>query len=147
MFCPAHIGLCKVKDRNGEERLSTQKIAVTADMENGLDSPISGHFGHCIAFIVATIEDGEIAEVETVPNLGHTSCADPVNHLAGLGVDTLITMGMGMRPFMAAQQAGLTVVQSGATTVGNAIRAYLEGLGKPMDRDGLCGGSGGNCQH
>jgi predicted Fe-Mo cluster-binding NifX family protein len=147
MFCPAHIGLCKVKDRNGEERLSTQKIAVTADMENGLDSPISGHFGHCKAFIVATIEDGEIAEVETVPNLGHTSCADPVNHLAGLGVDTLITMGMGMRPFMAAQQAGLTVVQSGATTVGNAIRAYLEGLGKPMDRDGLCGGSGGNCQH
>ena len=147
MFCPAHIGLCKVKDRNGEERLSTQKIAVTADMENGLDSPISGHFGHCKAFIVATIEDGEIAEVETVPNLGHTSCADPVNHLAGLGVDTLITMGMGMKPFMAAQQAGLTVVQSGATTVGNAIRAYLEGLGKPMDRDGLCGGSGGNCQH
>ena len=147
MFCPAHIGLCKVKDRNGEERLSTQKIAVTGDMENGLDSPISGHFGHCKAFIVATIEDGEIAEVETVPNLGHTSCADPVNHLAGLGVDTLITMGMGMRPFMAAQQAGLTVVQSGATTVGNAIRAYLEGLGKPMDRDGLCGGSGGNCQH
>jgi predicted Fe-Mo cluster-binding NifX family protein len=127
--------------------LSTQKIAVTADMDNGLDSPISGHFGHCKAFIVATIQDGEIVRVETVPNLGHTSCADPVNHLAELDVDVLITMGMGMRPFMAAQQAGLTVVQSGDTTVGKAVRAYLNGVGKPMDHDGLCGGSGGNCQH
>jgi predicted Fe-Mo cluster-binding NifX family protein len=127
--------------------LITQRIAVTADMDNGLDSPVSGHFGHCKAFIVATINNGEIVEVETVPNLGHTSCADPVNYLAGLGVNVLITMGMGMKPFMAAQQAGLVVVRSGGTTVGNAVRAYLNGVGKPMDHDDLCGGSGGNCQH
>jgi predicted Fe-Mo cluster-binding NifX family protein len=111
-------------------------------MDNGLDSPVSGHFGHCKAFIVATINNGEIVEVETVPNLGHTSCADPVNYLAGLGVNVLITMGMGMKPFMAAQQAGLVVVRSGGTTVGNAVRAYLNGVGKPMDHDDLCGGSG-----
>jgi len=125
--------------------LNAQKIAVTADIENGLNSPISGHFGHCRAFIVTTIEDGEIAKVETIPNLSHSSCAEPVNQLVELGVDVLITMGMGMKPFMTAQQLGLTVVRSGNATVGDAVRAYLKGLGEIMDRDGLCGGAGGGC--
>lgn len=112
-------------------------------MDNGLDSPVSGHFGHCKAFIVSTVEDGEIVNVEAVPNLGHTSCAEPVNRLVSLGVDVLITMGMGMRPFMFAQQIGLTVVRSGDTTVGDAVRTYLKGVGVLMNRDDLCGGSGG----
>jgi predicted Fe-Mo cluster-binding NifX family protein len=125
--------------------MSAQKIAVTADMENGLESPVSGHFGHCKAFIVSTVEDGEIVNVESIPNLDHTSCAEPVMRLANIGVNVLITMGMGMRPFMAAQQVGLTVVKSGESTVGDAIHTYLKGVGKLMDSDGLCGGGGGGC--
>jgi predicted Fe-Mo cluster-binding NifX family protein len=129
--------------------LIAQKIAVTADIDNGLDSPISGHFGHCKAFIVSTVEDGEIVKVESIPNPGHSSCAEPVDRLAGLGVEVLITMGMGMRPFMHAQQVGLTVVRSGNTTVGDAVKTYLKGVGELMDRDGLCGGGGhgGGCNH
>jgi len=122
--------------------LSTQKIAVTADMDNGLDSPVSGHFGHCKAFIVSTVEDGKIVSVEAVPNNGHNSCAEPVNRLVSLGVNVLITMGMGMRPYMVAQQVGLTVVRSGNATVGDAIQTYLKGVGELMDSDGLCGGGG-----
>lgn len=127
-----------------------QKIAVTADIDNGLDSPVSRHFGHCRAFIVSTVEDGEIVKVETVPNPGHSSCSEPVNQLASLGVDVLITMGMGMRPFMAAQQVGLTIVRSSNATVGDAIKTYLQGVGELMNRDGLCGGGGyhdGGGQH
>ncbi|MFW9832596.1 MAG: NifB/NifX family molybdenum-iron cluster-binding protein [Candidatus Thorarchaeota archaeon] len=129
--------------------MSAQKIAVTADIDNGLESPISGHFGHCKAFIVSTVEDGEIVKVESIPNPGHSSCAEPVDRLAGLGVEVLITMGMGMKPFMHAQQVGLTVVRSGNTTVGDAVKTYLKGVGELMDRDGLCGGGGhgGGCNH
>ena len=96
------------------------------------------------------MEDGEIIKVESVSNDGHSSCAEPVEKLAGLGVDVLITMGMGMRPFMHAQQVGLTVVRSGETTVGDAVKTFLKGVGELMDRDGLCGGGGnhgGGCQH
>ncbi len=111
-------------------------------MDNGLDSPVSGHFGHCKAFIVSTVEDGKIVSVEAVPNNGHNSCAEPVNRLVSLGVNVLITMGMGMRPYMVAQQVGLTVVRSGNATVGDAIQTYLKGVGELMDSDGLCGGGG-----
>jgi predicted Fe-Mo cluster-binding NifX family protein len=122
--------------------LNTLKIAVTADMDNGLESPVSGHFGHCKAFIVSTVEDGEIVKVEVVPNLGHNSCGEPVNRLVDLGVSVLITMGMGMRPFMVAQQVGLAVVRSSETTVSDAIQKYLSGIGEPMGPEGLCSGGG-----
>ena len=122
--------------------MSTQKIAVTAEMDNGLESPVSGHFGHCRAFIVSTIEDGEIVKVEAVSNPGHSSCAEPVNRLVGLGVNVLITMGMGMRPYMVAQQVGLTVVRSDNSTVGDAIQSYLNGSSQIMGPEGLCSGGG-----
>jgi predicted Fe-Mo cluster-binding NifX family protein len=111
-------------------------------MDNGLDSPVSGHFGHCRAFIVSTIEDGEIVKVEAVSNPGHSSCAEPVNRLVGLGVNVLITMGMGMRPYMVAQQVGLTVVRSDNSTVGDAIQSYLNGSSEIMGPEGLCSGGG-----
>jgi predicted Fe-Mo cluster-binding NifX family protein len=133
------------KERDTE--MGTQKIAVTADMEMGLDSPLSGHFGHCKAFIVSTIENGKIVDIETVPNLGHSSCAEPVMRLADIGVSILITMGMGMRPYMAAQQLGLTVVKGMGSTVGDALISFINGAGTLMNRDGLCGGGSGGCSH
>jgi predicted Fe-Mo cluster-binding NifX family protein len=122
--------------------MSIEKIAVTADIDNGLDSPVSGHFGHCRAFIVTTVRDGEIVQVESVQNGAHNSCAEPVSRLADLGVNVLITMGMGMRPFMAAQQVGLAVVRGEGGTVGEAVQRYIEGRGQMMDSDGLCSGGG-----
>jgi predicted Fe-Mo cluster-binding NifX family protein len=122
--------------------MSVERIAVTVEVENGLDSPVSGHFGHCKAFIVSTVENGEITEVASVPNAGHTSCAEPVNRLASLGVNVLITMGMGGRPYMHAQQIGLVVVKSNGGTAGEAIRSYIQGKHEIMNRDGLCGGGG-----
>ncbi|MGY5858214.1 MAG: NifB/NifX family molybdenum-iron cluster-binding protein [Candidatus Thorarchaeota archaeon] len=126
--------------------MSVEKVAVTANIDNGLDSPVSGHFGHCKAFIVSTVKDGEIVEVESLPNLGHTSCDEPVRRLVDHGVNVLITMGMGGRPYMAAQQMGLAVVRSTGGTVGEAIHSYIEGSHHMMDRDGLCGGGGAHGQ-
>ncbi len=120
--------------------MSVERIAVTAENDNGLDSTVSGHFGHCKAFIVSTVKDGEIIEVESVLNGSHSTCAEPVDKLTSLGVNVLITLGMGMRPYMHAQQVGLSVVKGSEGTVGEAIRIYIEGRHEIMERDGLCGG-------
>ena len=122
--------------------MSVEKVAVTANIDNGLDSPVSGHFGHCKAFIVSTVRDGEIIEVESIPNLGHTSCDEPVRRLIDHGVKVLITLGMGMRPYMAAQQMGLSVVKGNGGTAGEEILSYIKGSHEMMNRDGLCGGGG-----
>ena len=120
--------------------MTTERIAVTAEVDNGLDSPISGHFGHCRTFIVSTVEDGEIVGVETIYNDGHTSCAQPVNLLVQNGVSVLITLGMGGRPFMVAQQVGLKVVRGETGSVRHAVEQYISGSAQLMSADGLCGG-------
>ena len=91
---------------------------------------------------MTTVRDGEIIQIESVSNDAHSSCAEPVNRLVGLGVNVLITLGMGMRPFMAAQQVGLTVVRGGGATVGDAVQTYIAGRSQMMGSDGLCSGGG-----
>lgn len=120
--------------------MTRERIAVTAEIDNGLDSPISGHFGHCRAFIVSTVEDGEIVSVETLHNGGHTTCAQPVNLLTDNDVDVLITLGMGGRPFMVAQQTGLRVIRGTEGTVRNAVQQYIDGKAQVMSAEGLCQG-------
>ncbi len=121
-------------------QMTTHKIAVPAISEQGLDSPISGHFGKSPMFVVSTIEDGKIVEVETVMNAGHSSCAEPVMALANRGVKILIASGMGRRPFMVTQQVGIAVVKAEGVTVGEVLTNYLKGSSSDMGTDSLCGG-------
>ncbi len=122
--------------------MSEIKIAVPADAAGGLDSPVSGHFGHCAAFIVSTIRDGEIVDVSVLHNRGHSSCAQPVELLAANGVSVLITSGMGMRPYMVTQQLGIQVARAQGRTVGEAINSYLMGTATAFGTDGVCQGGG-----
>ncbi|MHA2361531.1 MAG: NifB/NifX family molybdenum-iron cluster-binding protein, partial [Candidatus Thorarchaeota archaeon] len=119
--------------------MSTIRIAIPAESELGLDSPLSGHFGHCPAFVVSTIEDGKVIEVENLRNQAHTSCAEPVMLLAERGVKVLITSGMGRRPYMVSQQLGISVVKGEGKTVGDVLKNFLNGLDSKMEEDALCG--------
>ena len=120
--------------------MNVKKIAITIDDYNGLDSTVSGHFGHCTSFIIATISEGEIIEMVNVANPAHSSCDEPVNRLVGCGVNILITMGIGMRPYMATREAGLTVIQSNGGTVQGAINDYINGQSELMNQEGICRG-------
>jgi predicted Fe-Mo cluster-binding NifX family protein len=120
--------------------MTTHRIAVPAISEQGLDSPISGHFGKSPMFVVSTIEDGKIVEVETVMNAGHSSCAEPVMALADRGVKILLAFGMGRRPYMVTQQVGIAVVKAEGATVREVLQNYLEGSSSDMGTDSLCGG-------
>ena len=122
--------------------MSIQRIAVPAETENGLESPISGHFGHSPLFVISTVEDGEIVEVETLRNAAHASCAEPVMKLAERGVQVLLAGGMGMRPFMVTQQVGIEVIRAEGTTVAEAVENFLRGNSTKMGSDALCGGGG-----
>ncbi|MHA2377728.1 MAG: NifB/NifX family molybdenum-iron cluster-binding protein [Candidatus Thorarchaeota archaeon] len=120
--------------------MNIQRIAVPAEAEHGLDSPISGHFGHSPLFVISTIKDGKIVGVETLRNMTHASCAEPVMKLAERGVQVLLATGMGMRPFMVTQQVGIEVVRAEGTTVVEAVENFLRGNATKMGTDSLCGG-------
>lgn len=118
-------------------------IAVPSGNPGGLDSPLGAHFGHCDLYTIVSVENGAVKEVKVVPNVPHVQggCMAPVNYLAQQGVNMLIAGGMGLRPLMGFNQAGIEVYHGGAAaTVGDAITAALEGKLPQFSQQHTCGG-------
>lgn len=120
--------------------MSSVKVAIPVDGIQGLDSPVSAHFGHCQAFVLSTIEDGKVINTETLANPPHSSCAEPVINLANNGVKILIAQGIGGRPFMVTQQVGMAVIKGQGATAREVIDNYLNGSTSEFGQDALCGG-------
>ncbi|MDF1537619.1 MAG: NifB/NifX family molybdenum-iron cluster-binding protein [Candidatus Thorarchaeota archaeon] len=120
--------------------MSSVKVAIPVDGNQGLDAPVSAHFGHCKAFLVSTIEDGQITKTETLVNPPHSACAEPVINLANNGVQILIAQGMGGRPYMVTQQVGMAVIRGEGSTAREVIENYLKNNLSEFGQDALCGG-------
>ena len=119
----------------------TLKLAVPTMGKAGLDSERSGHFGHCDCFTIVDIEDGEIRQVSELANPPHEEggCLRPVGLLSDAGVQGIVAAGMGMRPMMGFQQAGITVYFENQTPgVGDAAKKVAAGECPTMTADQAC---------
>lgn len=116
------------------------KLAVPTMGAAGLDGQRSGHFGHCDCFTIVDIVDGEVQGASSLRN-NHDEggCLAPVALLAEAGVDAIVAAGMGMRPLMGFQQAGITVYFENQTpNVGDAARLVAAGDVPVMSTDTAC---------
>ncbi len=120
-------------------------VGIPSTNPGGLDAPFGTHFGHCDLYTVIDVEDGDIKEIRTLPNISHQEggCLAPVQHLADNGVKILIAGGMGMRPLMGFNQMGIDVYYSGGVpTVGEAVQAFLDGELRTFSTNQTCGDCG-----
>ena len=120
-----------------------QIVAFPSEAPGGLEARLSAHFGHCDAFTLVTFEDGQVSEVSVLPNQGHVQggCLVPVQFLAGKGAQALVAGGMGMRPLMGFQQAGIEVFHNGGLgIVAQAVQAFTKGLLPRFGQNMTCGG-------
>jgi predicted Fe-Mo cluster-binding NifX family protein len=127
------------------KRIMSRVIAIPSQAPGGLDAGLGAHFGHCDLYTLVTVENGGVTEVKVIPNVPHQQggCMAPVQHLAGNGVKQLIAGGMGLRPLMGFNQAGIQVFYGGgAQTVGEAVRAMLAGQLPQFQQEHTCGGGG-----
>ena len=123
--------------------MNTARIAIPSSHPGGLEAQVGAHFGHCDLYTIVDVEDGRIIKVETLPNVPHQQggCLAPVQHLAQNGVTLLIAGGMGMRPLMGFNQAGIEVYRGTASpSVGEAVQAMLKGELDRFTREFTCGG-------
>ena len=122
--------------------MGTQRLAIPSSNPGGLEAGINAHFGHCDLYTIVDLADGQIARVETLPVVPHVQggCLSAVQHLAGNGVTALISGGMGMRPLMGFDEAGIQVYRSnGVATVGAAVTAMIQGNLERFTREFTCG--------
>lgn len=122
--------------------MTTIKLAVPTMGEAGLSAERAGHFGHCDRFTIVTIEDGAVAEgTSVVENPPHEAggCLRPVGLLADAGMDAIVAAGMGGRPLMGFNQAGITVYFDNVhPIVGDAAAAVAAGEAPIMDPSQAC---------
>lgn len=96
------------------------KIAVASD--NG---QVTEHFGHCQSFIIFEGQGEELTK-EVVPNPGHRPGFLP-NYLNDLGIDVIISGGMGGGAIEIFNEKGIEVVTGARGSAEEAARKYLQG--------------------
>jgi predicted Fe-Mo cluster-binding NifX family protein len=105
------------------------RIAISAEANQGLDSPISQHFGRCPYFILVDLKDQEIEAVTGIENPYHS------NHTPGQvpafiheqKARVMLTGGMGRRAVSFFEQYGVQPVTGASGTVRQALERYLNG--------------------
>ncbi|HDH86806.1 MAG: hypothetical protein B6I32_06345 [Desulfobacterium sp. 4572_20] len=106
------------------------KIALATDDNMGLDAVLSHHFGRCPYYIVVDVDDREIKDVKAVKNPfyeSHGQTGDVPNFIHSLGVDVIISGGMGPKAIGFFQQIGIQAFTGTSGIVRDVIKSYLSG--------------------
>lgn len=105
------------------------KIAVTAENDQGLESPVAQHFGHAPYFVIAEIAYDAVTNVEVMSNpfaQGHEPGQIP-GFVVEQGAKVMISGGMGGRAIEFFKGAGVSTATGAQGRVADALQAYLSG--------------------
>ncbi len=97
------------------------KIAVASEQ-----NMVTQHFGHCEGFIIYDVEDNKIIGSKTIPNPGHKPGFLP-NYLNDLGVNVIISGGMGGGAIDIFNEKNIEVIVGAAGKADDAADMYLKG--------------------
>ena len=118
------------------------KIAIPSETAEGMASIRSGHFGHTPYFTVVEYDDAmNIVGAEVIKNVDHDEfgCGGVIDYVLGLGVDGILTVGMGMPPLMRFTENGVIVYSEGYTpVVGDVAKLFAEGKVERMSPEAAC---------
>lgn len=98
------------------------KIAVASDNER-----VAEHFGHCEGFVIFEAENNSIVKKESVSNPGHRPGFLP-NFLNDMGVNTIISGGMGGGAIDIFNEKGIEVIIGASGDAKTAAERYLQGM-------------------
>lgn len=97
------------------------KIAVASE-----GAMVTEHFGHCESFNIYEIENNQIIKSSSIPNPGHRPGFLP-NYLADLGINVIISGGMGGGAIEIFNQRGIEVITGARGEAKTAAELYLQG--------------------
>jgi len=106
------------------------KIALATDDNMGLNAVVSHHFGRCPYYIVVEVDDKEIKDVKAVKNPFYESHGQPgevPNFIHSIGVDVIISGGMGPKAIGFFQQLGIQAFTGASGIVRDVIKNYMSG--------------------
>ena len=118
------------------------KIAIPSESADGLAAVRSGHFGHTPFFTVVEYDNAmNIVGTESVKNVDHDQygCGGVIEYVLNLGVDGILTAGMGRPPLMRFTENGVIVYAERSTPlVGDVAKLFAEGKVERMSPADAC---------
>jgi predicted Fe-Mo cluster-binding NifX family protein len=105
------------------------RIAISVENQEGLDSPVSPHFGRCPCYILVDVEGQEVKTVTLVDNpyYGNHAQGQVPGFIHSQGADVMLAGGMGRRAVDFFQQYGIQVATGASGTAGQVLQSYLAG--------------------
>jgi len=97
------------------------KIAVASE-----GKMVTEHFGHCENFNIFDVENNEIVNKSSVPNPGHRPGFLP-NYLNDLGVNVIISGGMGGGAIEIFNEKGIEVITGASGDAEDVATKYTKG--------------------
>lgn len=118
------------------------KLCIPVQSDQGLDSPVHGHFGSAPAFAIVDTDQGT---VRALPNRdahhAHGGCS-PLAALAGEQVDCVVVGGIGAGALAKLHAAAIPVYASRHRTVAEALAAWKAGTLVLAQLETACAGHG-----
>jgi predicted Fe-Mo cluster-binding NifX family protein len=118
------------------------KICMPTAGNSGLKEAVFAHFGSAGFF---TIYDTETKSIEIVKNSNshdsHGGC-QPLGSIAELGVDVILTSGMGRRAVQILNDGGIKVFLLSGNTVEEAVSKFERNELAELSLEGACSGHG-----
>ncbi len=122
------------------------KICFPVEQDNGLESPVYGHFGSAPGFVTFDTETQQTGFINNRDAVHEHGACNPASALAGAGVDAVIVGGIGQGAMMRLMQDGVSVYQAKDGSVNADAENFMQNrLLKLGGRENLCGGGAHSC--
>ena len=123
------------------------KICIPVTRDEGLESPVSAHFGSAPYYLLV---DSETLAAEAVPNgrssHEHGACR-PLDAISGRGVGTVLVGGIGPGAIAGLGAAGIAVLRVTASTAREGLEQLKSGLASRIGPAEACSSHGGGHGH
>ena len=125
------------------------KICFPVIGNEGLASPVFGHFGSAPGFVVVDIETSELTAINNSGRVHEHGACNPLAGLDGHQVDVVAVGGIGGGALHKLTSAGLRVFQAREGTVSENLALFKAGELPEFKPGHTCGGHGHShgCSH
>jgi predicted Fe-Mo cluster-binding NifX family protein len=107
--------------------------------DNGLESPVYGHFGSAPLFLLVDTESSMVTPLTNRDQQHTHGACNPLQALAGAKVDAIVVGGIGGGALAHLQRAGLRVYRAAAPLVSDNVKLFREERLSELTLNDTCG--------
>lgn len=123
------------------------KICFAVEKDEGVNSPVYGHFGSAPFFLIYDTENQAMEDIRNGDS-GHAHGAcNPLAAIGGKAVDAVVVGGIGAGALNRLNASGIRVFRAMALTVKDNLGLMSQNRLPELLMNGVCGGHGGGCGH